>query len=54
VRIDHFVRSENNEWLQATATQLETVLMVESIGCQLALSEVYDKVDFTWESDMEA
>ena len=53
VRVDHFVRGENNEWLQATATQLESVLRLDSIDCSLALAEVYDKVDFSEEAGEE-
>jgi Uma2 family endonuclease len=53
VRVNHYVRGENNEWLQATATQLESVLRLDSIDCDLALAEVYDKVDFSQEAGEE-
>jgi Uma2 family endonuclease len=39
-------RRQGNDWLFSEISGLEKTLKLESIGCELELSEVYDKVDF--------
>ena len=46
VRVEHFVRQPNNDWLLHAADGLEEVITLESIDCRLSLSEIYDKVSF--------
>ena len=46
VSLDVFTRQPNGRWLLAKALRLEDTIDLESIGCQLALSDVYEKVDF--------
>jgi Uma2 family endonuclease len=43
--IEHFVRQPNNRWLLSEADGLEAVINLTSINCQLAMAEVYDKVE---------
>jgi Uma2 family endonuclease len=43
--IEHYVRQADDKWLLSTYRGLETVVTIESIGCQLSLADVYDKVD---------
>lgn len=45
-RIEQFLRQDDNRWLLAAATGLDTTLALPSIRCELALVEVYDKVNF--------
>ena len=45
-RIDQYVRQDGGHWLLTAASSLEASLALPSIQCQLALAEVYDKVDF--------
>jgi len=45
-RVERYLRQgESNEWLLAEASGLQATLPLSSIGCTLALSEVYDKVE---------
>lgn len=43
--IEHYVRQPDNRWLLAEADSVHDTMHLPSIDCQLALAEVYDKVD---------
>jgi Uma2 family endonuclease len=45
-RIECFTRQEHGQWLYAEAHEPDAVVRIESIGCDLALSDVYAKVDY--------
>lgn len=45
VLVEHYSRQADGRWLFAAASQLTDALAVASMGCKLALSEIYDKVD---------
>lgn len=40
-------RRQGNDWIFSEMNGLDKTLMLESIGCELKLSEVYDKVRFS-------
>jgi Uma2 family endonuclease len=44
-RIEHFQRQPSGHWLYTAENRLEASIAVPSIGCELSLAEVYDKVD---------
>jgi len=44
-RIEHFHREADGRWLLFEAAGAEAALEIPSIGCQLVLAEVYDKVE---------
>lgn len=45
--IEHFARDANGQWvIAATATDLSQSVVLNSIGCTLRLSEVYDRIVF--------
>lgn len=44
VRLEQCVKQENGEWLVFYYSSLDNVAQLESIGCSLALRDVYDKV----------
>jgi Uma2 family endonuclease len=44
--IEHFVRQPGGGWLLRDVTGIGSTLHLESIGCDLPLAEVYDRVDF--------
>jgi Uma2 family endonuclease len=44
--IEHFVRQMSGQWLLSEASGTDGAIDLDSIGCRLALSEVYDKVEF--------
>ena len=47
--IEHFVRQTGGQWLLTATKGLEAVVRIDSIGCVLPLSEIYDKVEFSSE-----
>jgi Uma2 family endonuclease len=47
--IEHFARQPDDRWLLSTYKGLDAVAPVPSIGCELRLADVYDKV--TWPAE---
>ena len=45
-RVELFERGENGHWDYSTVAGLENMVEIPSLGVTLALSEVYDQVDF--------
>ncbi len=43
--VEHFVRQSDNRWLLSETNRLEDTIHLSSIDCNLALAEVYDKVE---------
>lgn len=44
--IERYLRQPNDEWLLADATGLDASIELSSIGCTLALADVYEKLTF--------
>jgi len=42
---EHFLRQSDNTWLFSETNQLEDAIELNSIGCNLKLTEAYDKID---------
>lgn len=51
--VDHFRRQSDDEWVLATADDIEGGINIASIDCTLRLSEVYDRVSFPEEELLE-
>jgi Uma2 family endonuclease len=49
--VEHFVRQPDNHWLLSETNDLQAAFDLPSIGCRLAMAEVYDKVQLDAESD---
>lgn len=45
--IEHYVRQANDQWLLTETQDQQAVLTLAAIDCTLAVSDVYDKVEFT-------
>lgn len=45
--VEHFVRQPDRRWLLSETNRIEDTLDLTSIGCHLALAEVYDKVEMS-------
>ena len=45
-RIERFLRQADGQWLYSAVSGREEALDLTSLGCRLALAEVYDNVDF--------
>lgn len=52
--IERYVRQEQTRfWMLSDAAGLDECLQLESIACELALAEVYDRVEFPTDSPQE-
>lgn len=45
-RVEHHVRQADNRWLFSETTDIDATITLESIGCTLALADVYEQVSF--------
>jgi len=43
--VEHYVRQANNKWLLSETDNLPDTIELSSIDCNLALSDIYDKVE---------
>ena len=46
IDVDLFQRQAGGYWLLKSASAMEDVVELESLGCRLTLSEVYENVEF--------
>jgi hypothetical protein len=46
MRAELYTRQPEDRWLLTSAGSLEDSLDLPSLGCRLALAELYEKVDF--------
>jgi Uma2 family endonuclease len=42
--VEHYARQPNHQWLLTETDSLQETIQLPSIGCQLALVDIYDKV----------
>jgi len=47
--VEHYIRQEAGDWKVFFYFGFEETLNIESIGCRVKLSEIYDRVKFTKE-----
>lgn len=43
-RLEHYTRQSNTEWLLSEVTDPNSTIYMPSIGCKLAIADLYDKV----------
>jgi Uma2 family endonuclease len=46
MRLEHYERQEDGSWRYSVAENGEAFVTLESIGCRLKVSEVYERVEF--------
>ncbi len=46
MRVEHYVRQANGEWMLHEATLPSETITLESIGCTLTLAEIYERITF--------
>ena len=44
VRVEQYVRQSEQKWLLTEAASLDDVVRLASVGCELPLAEIYDRV----------
>lgn len=42
--VEHYVRQPGHQWLLSESKSLQQTIRLLSIGCELAVAEIYDKV----------
>ncbi|MGH9949106.1 MAG: Uma2 family endonuclease [Pyrinomonadaceae bacterium] len=47
--IEHFIRQKDNSWVLYAYIGLDKTCTINSVGCRLKLSEVYDRISFSKE-----
>ena len=47
IHVDLYTRQPDGRWVLSEASRLEDTLELKSIGCQVALADLYEKVDLT-------
>ncbi len=52
--VEHYVRQADGQWLMSESVRLEDVLQLPSINCELAMAEIYDKIEFGAEENTNA
>lgn len=45
-RVEHYLRQDGHVWLYTDVSGLDSSVSLTSIGCQVPLAEIYDKVTF--------
>jgi len=49
--VEHFIKQADNNWIYRSYGEIEDVLKIETIECELSLREIYDRVELTFESE---
>lgn len=49
--VERFARQPDGQWLYSVADDLRATVPLAAIGCELALAEAYDKVDFVSQAE---
>jgi Uma2 family endonuclease len=49
--VDHFIREAEGNWLLKVHVGLEAVIPLQSISCQIKLADIYDRVEFSKETE---
>lgn len=49
--VEHYVRQADHQWLLSETDSLDGKVPLSAIGCELALAEIYDKVDLSYPAE---
>ena len=52
--LEHYTRQENGQWVLTEVAGLDAVLRLPSLGCDLPLTTIYERVEFAPDPDMPA
>ena len=50
--VEHYTRQEEDQWVLTDIRGLSGILRLPSIGCELPLSEIYERVEFAPELEL--
>ncbi|MDZ7401888.1 MAG: Uma2 family endonuclease [candidate division KSB1 bacterium] len=54
IHVEHYVRQSDRSWLFSEYKSADEKIQIESIGCELLVAEIYEKVEFEGESKSSA
>jgi Uma2 family endonuclease len=46
MRVDHYIRQPNGDWLLSYATTADAIIQLPTIGCTLNIADIYRKITF--------
>jgi len=46
VSVEHYIRQKNNQWLFSEYKDMEDIIRIDSIACELMIKEIYEKLEF--------
>ena len=49
--VEHFTKRGDGEWIYRSLSEIFETLRVETIGCELSLQEIYDRVELKTQPD---
>jgi Uma2 family endonuclease len=52
IAVEHYIRREGNLWLYERLDQPDGKLILPSVGCEVALSDIYYRVDVTGRAEL--
>lgn len=44
--VEHFTKEQNGNWLYRSHAEMSDVLKIKTVGCEINLAEIYDRVEF--------
>ncbi len=54
IHVEHYVRQSDRSWLFSEYKSAEDKIKIESIGCELLVAEIYEKVEFESQNESPA
>lgn len=51
--VEHFAKQTDGNWLYHSYGEITDVLKIETIECEISLTEIYDRVEFAEETQIE-
>ena len=51
--VEHFQKQTDNSWIYESYSEVDDVLKIETVGCELNLREIYDRTEFVNQPEIE-
>ncbi|MEO8074474.1 MAG: Uma2 family endonuclease [Acidobacteriota bacterium] len=51
--VEHFQKQTDNSWIYISYSELDDVLKIETVECELSLREIYDRVELETQTEIE-
>ncbi len=50
-RIEHYIKQTSRQWLLKIYEDLDEIINIESIGCQISLADIYAQIEFVKDAE---